>query len=77
MNKINWINSRQVLLIILLVFALALSYLAGAISVEARWFEQNETRATTDQIAAISAAVSLLLLGNGQGESLFLPLILK
>jgi hypothetical protein len=65
------------LLILLLVFAMVLSYLAGTISVEARWFEQNETRAATDQIAAVSAAVSLLLLGKSQGENIFLPLIMK
>ena len=76
MSKSSQINFKHILLTILLVFVMVLSYLAGTVSVEAR-FTQDGTRATTNQIAAVSAAVSLLLLGNGQGETLYLPLIVK
>lgn len=77
MNKSSRITFRRVLLLLLLALAMILSYLAGSISVEAGWFEQIENRATTNQIAAVSAAVSLLLMGNGQEEILFLPMIMR
>lgn len=76
MNKFYRVNFKHILLTLLLVFALVLSYLAGTISVEAK-FSLGETQATTNQISAVSAAVSLLLLGSGQGETLYLPLIVK
>lgn len=76
MSKPSRIARWQVILTLLLASAMVVSYLAGTISVEARWFEQDETRATTDQIAAVSAAVSLLLLEE-EGEYIFLPLIVR
>jgi hypothetical protein len=76
MSKINKINSKHVFLILLLAFALLLSYLAGTISVEAQ-IALNETRMNSNQIAAVSSAISLLLLGNDHGETLFFPLIMK
>jgi len=54
------ITRRQVFFTLLLVCAMVISYLAGTFSVEARWFGKEETRATTNQIAAVSSAVSLL-----------------
>jgi hypothetical protein len=77
MRKSSRINFKHVLLLMLLAFALILSYLAGTISVEAGWFRQDENRATTNQIAAVSAVVSLLLTGNGQEDILFLPVIIR
>jgi hypothetical protein len=76
MIKTNRIRRNHIIMTLLLVFAMFLSYLAGTIFVEAK-SEQSETRATTEQIAAVSAAVSLLLLGDRKGESLFLPIIMR
>jgi len=61
MRNPNLVTRRYLFLTILLAFAMVLSYLAGTVSVEARWLAQDEDRATTGQIAAVSAAVSLLL----------------
>lgn len=76
MSKLSQITCRHVILTLLLAFAMVLSYLAGTISVEARWFAQDETRATTNQIAAVSAAVSLLLMEE-EVENIYLPLIVR
>lgn len=77
MSKQTHITRRHVFFILMLACAMLVSYLAGTISVEARWFEQEETRATTNQIAAVSSAVSLLLLGDEEENSIFLPLIIR
>ena len=77
MSKFYRVNFKHILLTILLVFAMVLSYLAGTISVEARFAQDGTRVVTTNQKAAVSAAVSLLLLGNGQSETLFLPLIVR
>jgi hypothetical protein len=77
MNKANQINFRHVLLTLVLVFVMALSFLAGTISVDAGWFKQDENRATTNQISAVSANLSLLLLSEEKSEIIFLPLIMK
>jgi len=71
------ITRRQVFFTLLLVCAMVISYLAGTFSVEARWFGQEETRATTNQIAAVSSAVSLLLMGDEDENSIFLPIIIR
>lgn len=75
MRKTKQIIFKQVFLTLLLAFAMILSYLAGTISVEAQ-ISQSATRATTNQIAAVSAAVTLLLSGTGQTETIYLPLIM-
>lgn len=77
MNKPGQISYRHVIIAILLAVAMLAAYFAGTISVEARWLTPSETRATTNQKAAVSAAVSLLLLGSQQAENTFLPLIVK
>ena len=77
MNPSSQISYKHVILVILLSFAMLGAYFAGTISVEAKWLEPAETRATTNQKAAVSAAVSLLLLGGQQDETIFLPLIVK
>ena len=77
MSKISQFNLRHNLLSILLVFAMVLSYLAGTVSVEARFMQDGTRYVTINQESAVSAAVSLLLLGNGQNETFFLPLIMK
>lgn len=77
MNKPGQISYRHVIIAILLAVAMLAAYFAGTISVEARWLTPGETRATTNQKAAVSAAVSLLLLGSQQAENTFLPLIVK
>ena len=77
MKKLSQITRRHVFITVLLAIAMVFSYLAGTISVEARLFMQDETRATNSQIAAVSAAVSLLLLGDEDGVTVFLPLIVR
>lgn len=77
MKKPSQITRRQVLITLLLAIAMVFSYLAGTISVEARLILQDETQATTKQIAAVSAAVSLLLMGDEDEVNLFLPLIMR
>jgi len=76
MNKLRQSKLKHVFLAILLAFAMVVSYFAGTISVEAR-FVLDEILATTNQTAAVYSAVSLLLLGNAQGETLFLPLMVR
>lgn len=76
MGNQRLVTRRYLFLAVLLAIAMVFSYLAGTISVEARWFEQIEDRATTSQIAAVSAAVSLLLLDEDDGI-IFLPLIVR
>ena len=77
MNKSSQINFRRVLLSLMLIFAMALAYLAGTISVEAKWFQQDGDRANTNQISAISAAITLLLLDDESPDIIFLPLIMR
>ena len=77
MSKLSQITRKHVFITVLLAIALVFSYLAGTISVDARWFEQYGTRATTNQIAAVSSAVSLLLLGEEDEVTVFLPLIVR
>lgn len=77
MSKLSRSTRWQVAIIILLALAMAVSYLAGTISVEARWFSQDNERATTNQIAAVSAIVSLLLLGEEEGGIIYLPIIVR
>jgi len=77
MNTSRQVTYKHVILVILLSFVMLAAYFAGTISVEAQWLEPAETRATTNQKAAVSAAVALLLLGGKQEETIFLPLIVK
>ena len=77
MGRLRQVNFKHVFLIILLAIGLILSYLAGTISVEARFMNDGTRIVTINQKAAVSAAVSLLLLGNGQSETLYLPLIVR
>jgi hypothetical protein len=76
MRTPNLTTRRYLFLTILLAVAMIVSYLAGTVSVEARWFAQDEDRATTSQIAAVSAAVSLLLLDE-EDSMIFLPLVVR
>lgn len=82
MNKLNHFTRRKVFITLLLTIVMVLAYLAGTISVEAGWFTQEETRATTNQKAAVSAVISLLLL-NGEVDQesvplhIYLPLIVR
>lgn len=77
MRKPEQLSRRHIFLTILLALTMIVSYLAGTISVEAGWFMQEESRATTAQIAAVSSAVSLLLLGEDDDGIIFLPLFMR
>ena len=77
MRKVSQFNFKHILLSILLVFAMVLSYLAGTVSVEAGFMQDGTRFVTINQESAVSAAVSLLLVGNGCDETFFLPIIMK
>ena len=77
MSHSRQITPKHILIAVLLAAAMLVAYFAGTISVEAKWLAPAETRATTNQIAAVSAAVSLLFTSGQPAENIFLPLITK
>jgi len=76
MKKPIHISYRHIFTVVILTAAMLVAYFAGTVSVEASWFTQTGTRATANQKAAVSAAVSLLL-GEKNTETIFLPLVVK